>query len=279
MDRSWISAPKLSESYKRGVEQFLNFASQNPLEDGKMDCPCRRCRNLASLKRGTVRKHLLKHGFDSDYTRWVCHGEIDLTSGSSESTEKNDGDVDRGNDSKSTEEPGDSAGLPKHTEEEVKDIDVQDQGPDQKKSLVLTEVQDFGTEGQTIELVADLPYQRLDDRKMLIFSFSLYKLRRKFGWDRESFDELISYLINVFPMFNRLPICFNAVWNAFGSDNLNVSSTELGNCSSSEWINKVFAERSYKCYACNQELKSDARTSTSSKRGIIGSRHRRNNNA
>ncbi|KAI4367189.1 hypothetical protein MLD38_022952 [Melastoma candidum] len=117
MDRRWISKPKSSESYKKGVEEFLRFASQNPPEVGKVICPCIRCTNNEKLKISTARKHLLNHSFDCYYTRWIFHGEFDPTACSAEGSialsEKNDEDVNQGDDSKSPEEPGDLTGQPK----------------------------------------------------------------------------------------------------------------------------------------------------------------------
>ncbi|XP_014629693.2 uncharacterized protein [Glycine max] len=54
MDRSWIKAPRISEVYQKGVDDFLQFAEQNaPLLAAKYFRPCVKCVNgrcLVNLK-------------------------------------------------------------------------------------------------------------------------------------------------------------------------------------------------------------------------------------
>jgi len=50
MDRSWIIANRISDVYKKGVEDFLEFATRNgaPI-NGKYYCLCVKCVNLKRL--------------------------------------------------------------------------------------------------------------------------------------------------------------------------------------------------------------------------------------
>ncbi|KAI4375605.1 hypothetical protein MLD38_013457 [Melastoma candidum] len=159
MDKSWISKPKSSGSYKNGVDEFLRFASQDPPEVGKVICPCNRCRNSAILKRSTARKHLLNHGFDRCYTRWIFHGDFDrsalTTEGSIELPEKNDEDVNRGDDSKSPEEPGDPTGQPKHAENRDSVMPKLDEEPGQHKSILIADP--YHQKNATTALSPELP--------------------------------------------------------------------------------------------------------------------------
>jgi hypothetical protein len=38
-------------------------------------CPCTKCANRRRVNQVDMGKHLVKHGFTPDYTRWVHHGE------------------------------------------------------------------------------------------------------------------------------------------------------------------------------------------------------------
>ena len=65
------------EEFLEGLEIFLTFASQQPnLEsEGKIRCPCKKCKNKQILPVPTVRAHILRRGFIDDYYYWTCHGE------------------------------------------------------------------------------------------------------------------------------------------------------------------------------------------------------------
>ena len=41
MDRSWIDAPRTSDEYEHGVDEFLDYATKNvPNDNGLLYCPC-----------------------------------------------------------------------------------------------------------------------------------------------------------------------------------------------------------------------------------------------
>ncbi|KAK2415681.1 hypothetical protein QL285_038141 [Trifolium repens] len=81
--RGWICDPtKESQEYIRGVNEFLDFAFRNSVENGKIWCPCIKCANCKPHYRSSVYDHLTdkNRGFLRDYTQWIFHGEKSTTS-------------------------------------------------------------------------------------------------------------------------------------------------------------------------------------------------------
>jgi len=80
MDRDWINSVRISDEYKRGVEEFIQFALCNANNNGhdgvKFRCPCVNCLNKRKLDVNKIRKHLLCDGFLQSYTTWTWHGEL-----------------------------------------------------------------------------------------------------------------------------------------------------------------------------------------------------------
>nr|GMC95780.1 uncharacterized protein LOC109168299 [Ipomoea batatas] len=72
----------LTEEFLAGLETFIQFAtSQHRWMDGeRIKCPCnqRKCQNTKFLDVPTVKFHLAKYGFVSDYYVWRFHGECNL---------------------------------------------------------------------------------------------------------------------------------------------------------------------------------------------------------
>ena len=72
MDRSWIKAPRISEVYQKGVDDFLQFAEQNaPLLAAKYFRPCVKCVNGRCQSLNDIRSHLIGEGFSPSYTNWI----------------------------------------------------------------------------------------------------------------------------------------------------------------------------------------------------------------
>ncbi|CAG7870363.1 unnamed protein product, partial [Brassica rapa] len=74
MDKSWINKSRLSQDYRLGVKNFLDFAfgkSNAPM----VKCPCTRCSLAKSKTREDIEGDLICHGFLSSYTSWIVHGE------------------------------------------------------------------------------------------------------------------------------------------------------------------------------------------------------------
>ncbi|KAL2937153.1 Claudin-8 [Bienertia sinuspersici] len=73
-DRMAIEDYINDESYKAGVDSFLDFAFQK-LGTETIRCPCLRCLNIETGDRDKVRNHLLVYGIVKRYTFWYHHGE------------------------------------------------------------------------------------------------------------------------------------------------------------------------------------------------------------
>nr|GMD78557.1 uncharacterized protein LOC109168299 [Ipomoea batatas] len=72
----------LTEEFLAGLETFIQFATSQPswMDGEKIKCPCnqRKCQNTKFLDVPTVKFHLAKYGFVSDYYVWRFHGEANL---------------------------------------------------------------------------------------------------------------------------------------------------------------------------------------------------------
>ena len=76
MDRSWINTPRISDSYEKGVEEFIQFTKHNVVSCNNGRCPCVYCLNGRILSVSEIREHLLCDGFLKNYTTWTWHDEL-----------------------------------------------------------------------------------------------------------------------------------------------------------------------------------------------------------
>ncbi|KAK1355148.1 hypothetical protein POM88_048404 [Heracleum sosnowskyi] len=79
-DQSWMSRRYdgrggLSDEYKRGVDNFVEFAQRIKDTDGNILCPCTQCKNSAWRTEDELKVHLYRFGIIESYTRWEYHGE------------------------------------------------------------------------------------------------------------------------------------------------------------------------------------------------------------
>ena len=67
----------LIKTFIKKVEEFIEFATEQELfrNMNKIKCPCMKCWNGPYLDVDTVKLHLYKQGFRTNYYKWVCHGE------------------------------------------------------------------------------------------------------------------------------------------------------------------------------------------------------------
>lgn len=72
MDRSWMNARRFSSVYVQGVESFVK---ENMGQECDIKCPCTHCLNSYIESQKEVQDHLLIRGIDTEYTRWIYHGE------------------------------------------------------------------------------------------------------------------------------------------------------------------------------------------------------------
>ncbi|KAM7489448.1 hypothetical protein LguiB_026932 [Lonicera macranthoides] len=71
---------RISEVYRHGVEDFINFAVTNDIEKlSTIICPCVKCRNKLRFPAKEVRNHLFINGINKTYTTWLLHGERPLS--------------------------------------------------------------------------------------------------------------------------------------------------------------------------------------------------------
>ena len=80
--RNWMyshkySAGRVTDAFLSGLEIFTYHAdcTQIMQENGKMFCPCRKCKNSKNLRSETVWKHLVNREFTPQYYIWYQHGE------------------------------------------------------------------------------------------------------------------------------------------------------------------------------------------------------------
>ena len=62
--KEWMTAPRLSDEYLKGIESFFEFVRANKHKLGGADwycCPCVKCRNLIGGKKTLrdIRTHLI----------------------------------------------------------------------------------------------------------------------------------------------------------------------------------------------------------------------------
>lgn len=76
MKHDWVKIKNRTHpEYRKGVQEFLDFAfAQSSVED-QIFCPCKNCNNYVLKTRGDVEGDLLTIGIVSTYTRWFRHGE------------------------------------------------------------------------------------------------------------------------------------------------------------------------------------------------------------
>ncbi|XP_062089101.1 uncharacterized protein LOC133795662 [Humulus lupulus] len=75
MDKKWMSANRLSEEYKNGVDFFLRFCLENGGDPKFTCCPCLKCFNVTKLSFNKIKEHLFFNGIDRSYKIWYSHGE------------------------------------------------------------------------------------------------------------------------------------------------------------------------------------------------------------
>ncbi|KAG6538774.1 hypothetical protein ZIOFF_003902 [Zingiber officinale] len=94
MDKGWMFLPRQTEEYRKGLENFLDFAFSNANINGTIACPCARCKIGICVSREEAYDHLTVDGFIKGYTYWVAHGEIACSAPSISSSVLSRDDVD-----------------------------------------------------------------------------------------------------------------------------------------------------------------------------------------
>ncbi|KAG6514153.1 hypothetical protein ZIOFF_024494 [Zingiber officinale] len=94
MDKGWMFLPRQTEEYRKGLENFLDFAFSNANINETIACPCARCKIGICVSREEAYDHLTVDGFIKGYTHWVAHGETTCSAPSISSSVLSRDDVD-----------------------------------------------------------------------------------------------------------------------------------------------------------------------------------------
>ncbi|KAK1365384.1 hypothetical protein POM88_040945 [Heracleum sosnowskyi] len=79
-DRSWMQhrfdeRNNITNEYKNGVKEFIDFAIKRKDTHGNIRCPCNECENLSFHQPERVTHHLYRYGIMESYTTWDLHKE------------------------------------------------------------------------------------------------------------------------------------------------------------------------------------------------------------
>ncbi|KAL5562732.1 hypothetical protein UlMin_032479 [Ulmus minor] len=197
MDRIWMTKPRTSLEYQRGVDEFLEQAAQNAGMGNRIYCPCVRCGNKSLQLVKDVKGHLYFNGINSNYQKWIWHGE---GASSSASVNFNFANVDVGVDENDNENENDDdvVGMVNDIEEDFVDHHEKFERllGDAEKPLY------FGCTNNFTKLSAIV---------------RLYNLKSGNGWSDKSFSELLKLLAEMFPQPNELPTSMYEVKKAMSS--------------------------------------------------------------
>ncbi|CAM8978819.1 unnamed protein product [Rhodiola kirilowii] len=77
MDRSWMTANRLTDEYRQRILSFCNFAKLYVERNGSeyVHCPCMCCWNNTKVKVGESVNYLLLSDINPIYKVWRMHGE------------------------------------------------------------------------------------------------------------------------------------------------------------------------------------------------------------
>ncbi|KAF4388830.1 hypothetical protein F8388_019009 [Cannabis sativa] len=86
MDRSLMSANRLSVEYSEGVDHFLDFCQKYAKNPKLVLCPFLKCCNIDITR---INEHIFRNDIDKSYKVWVHHGEKNRVSGEEMSKSNN----------------------------------------------------------------------------------------------------------------------------------------------------------------------------------------------
>ncbi|XP_074342221.1 uncharacterized protein LOC141679687 [Apium graveolens] len=195
MDRqTWMyKISHVDENYIKGVNEFISCALKHQdmkeKELGYKDlisCPCHICGNLKFFSDiNIVEDHLFRNGFKRNYTKWIWHGEVVNSRGTSHKNYEDDGD------SMTNNEEDDL--VNDRVEEMIQDVEDQFiHQPDILENLVRDSK-------KLLYPGCNNEYTRLST------TLKLCKMKVKNGWTDRSFTELLKLLRDILPPNNDLP--------------------------------------------------------------------------
>lgn len=185
--KDWVELPPHSQSYKDGVNYFLDIAfTKGMVEEEEILCPCSVCCNDSWEVRDVVYDHLCSKGFVKGYTEWIYHGEdeslIDLDGDSDDETSSHD-DID---------------GLLFETFKDVAEGGGVHEGINEDAKKFYKLVDDANQE----------LYPGCEKFSSLSFTIRIYLLKCLHGWSNASFTALVELLKEAMPDLN-IPVSFN----------------------------------------------------------------------
>ncbi|XP_070009948.1 uncharacterized protein [Nicotiana sylvestris] len=185
--KKWIDLPRYSKEYVEGVQSLLNFAYSYGDPQGKeIQCPCTICCNIPWTQRNVVYDHLICYGFVQGYTRWINHGEWEISMNVNCDMDDNVSSYD--------------------------DIDelLNDQFRDVAHSEGVYECpnEDANKFYNLVDEASQELYPGCKGFSILSFTICLYLLKCLHGWSNASFTFLLELLKEAMPELN-IPISYN----------------------------------------------------------------------
>ena len=169
--RKWMWENRLNEIYRKGVDEFCDFARENMVDVKSMRCPCIQCGNHRHFSIDVVRTHLFAYGIMTSYQRWFYHGEV---FGSRANEDDVEDDID------------DMCGMMN---------DLEDDFVDRPKLF------------ESMMIDAETPlYEGCTSFSKLSFLVTLFHLKASGGWTNTSFTKLLETLKEAFPKDNKVPL-------------------------------------------------------------------------
>nr|ABA93478.2 transposon protein, putative, CACTA, En/Spm sub-class [Oryza sativa Japonica Group] len=179
--------------YRRGVNNFIEFAFTHSAKGNKILCPCKKCVNCSWLEANIVIEHLICDGFKHGYRLWIFHGEA---SSSAHCTTHEQVQVEQ--------RAVDRDEIPEMLRDMAYGLDQMGEGgaADGSSGDANNDVDDF--------------YRLVDDASQELYpgcktfsklNFLVCLLHTKFlgGWSDKSFDMLLDLLREAFPEGAELP--------------------------------------------------------------------------
>lgn len=190
MDHQWVkNGDRASLEYVDGVKEFLSVAKQTLNSNGLTLCPCANCLNSRLQNISVIGVHLANVGIDKSYTRWVHHGEDDVS----------DEDV-RPNDLVNEEFDDLRAGLDDATGHQFFNI-----GPTNNLLGNQQPNTEHAHSQKLYEAVNNPLYEGCKDYSTLTFVVKLMNLKVMNKWTDNSFEMLLKLLHEVLPDGNSCP--------------------------------------------------------------------------
>ncbi|KAL8112257.1 hypothetical protein AgCh_019815 [Apium graveolens] len=184
----------LTEEYKRGVDNFVQFAQKTKDKYGLIGCSCTKCKNLAWITEDEVKYHLYLNGIIEAYTVWDHHGE----------KINRDGHYD---------------GSQNHVINEDDDMYdafeiLRDIGEQYRFNNVEEEPNKEAADFYKLVNDAFVPlYPNCEEHSKLLFVTKLLHFKNMYGCSQKGFEELLKLIRSVWPSPHTLPETYQNVKN------------------------------------------------------------------